>query len=490
VVRDLPAALAAAGWQVTVLTPSYQVFHELKGAVTAGTVTATFRGDELSAAVYDVPGSSPGVRNIVFEHALLSPQGPGIIYCGDEPERPYASDASKFALFAALAANWIMQLEEPPRVVHLHDWHAATYLVLREFGEAFRSLRSIRAVYTVHNLFYQGARPISDDESSLEAWFPELRFTYSAVRDPRFAECYNPMAAAIRLADRISTVSPTYAEEICQPSDVALGFIGAEGLEGELVAARDGGRLVGILNGCEYGRPAGRSPGWPGIVKLAKQQVDAWLTANPASRIHAIAQNRLNALPQRRPRHVLTSIGRLVEQKVSLMFAPLPDGRLALEQVLSDLGRDGVVFMLGSGDGHYEQRMADIAEQADNLVFLCGYSETLADPLYRAGDLFLMPSSFEPCGISQMLAMKAGQPCVVHGVGGLKDTVANGRTGFVFNGDSVAEQAVAFVDTVRKALSVRDTGDQRWETIRRRAASRRFTWEKAAATTIKVLYDD
>jgi starch synthase len=453
-------------------------------------VRAHFRGDELSAEVYEVPGSISSVRNIVFEHPLFSPQGPGIIYCGDEPGRPFASDANKFALFAALAANFIMQCETLPQVVHLHDWHAATYLVLRQFGEAFRPLRAIRTVFTVHNLSYQGARPISDDESSLEAWFPRLRFTYSAIRDPRFAECYNPMAAAIRLADHISTVSPTYAEEICQPSVAALGFIGAEGLEQELVTARDGGRLVGILNGCEYGQSAGRRPSWPSIVELAKRQIDDWLTANPASRIHAIARRRLDALPQRRPGHFLTSIGRLVEQKVSLMFEHLPDGRSALEQVLDNLGNDGVLVMLGSGDGHYEQRMAELAEKADNLVFLCGYSETLAEPLYRAGDLFLMPSSFEPCGISQMLAMKAGQPCVVHGVGGLRDTVVNGQTGFVFEGDTVEAQAVAFVDTVRWALSVKDHDAARWKSIRKRAADERFTWAESAAATVRTLYGD
>ena len=256
------------------------------------------------------------------------------------------------------------------------------------------------------------------------------------------------------------------------------------------MAARDRGRLVGILNGCEYKRSAGRRPGWPRLIELAKKQVDAWLTANPASRIHAIARQRLDALPQRRPRHLLTGIGRLVEQKVSLMFEQLPDGHPALEQILSNLGRDGVLLMLGSGDGHYEQRMAEVAERAQNLVFLCGYSETVAEPLYRSGDLFLMPSGFEPCGISQMLAMKAGQPPVVHGVGGLRDTVSDGRTGFVFDGDTVEEQAVAFVDTVRRALSVKDNDAARWKNIRNQAAAERFTWDESAATTIRALYDD
>ena len=109
-----------------------------------------------------------------------------------------------------------------------------------------------------------------------------------------------------------------------------------------------------------------------------------------------------------------------------------------------------MLILLGSGEAEYENRIADIAEHADNLLFLCGYSATLAEPLYRSGDLFLMPSSFEPCGISQMLAMRAAQPCVVHGVGGLRDTVEDGRSGFVFTGATPQEQASNFVAAVRR----------------------------------------
>ena len=86
--------------------------------------------------------------------------------------------------------------------------------------------------------------------------------------------------------------------------------------------------------------------------------------------------------------------------------------------------------MVGSGESKLQRRMAEIARAHENFLFLCGYSETFSDMLYAAGDLFLMPSSFEPCGISQMLAMRSGQPCVVHAVGGLKDTVRNGVSGF------------------------------------------------------------
>ena len=480
VVRDLPTALVDAGWQATVVTPSYGMFHLLPGAACIGTIDVLFRGESHSVGVFEVPGTELQVRNIAFEHDLFSPHGPGNVYCGDEPERPFATDADKFAFFAAVAATWIDQLPQLPDVVHLHDWHAATYCVMRSFADGFARLQSIRTVFTIHNLSYQGIRPISNDSSSLEEWFPELRYTHSKVRDPHLAQCFNPMATAIRLADKISTVSPTYATEICGPS--------GEGLEDELSAANDDGRLSGILNGCDYTRPKGRRPGWQRILTVASEQVDEWLAAYPASRIHAIAKRRLESFPKRRPKHVLTSVGRLVRQKATLLVEIMPDGRSALEHVLDDLGSDGIAIVLGSGEPEFENRMADIAERATNLLFLCGYSETLAEPLYRFGDVFLMPSSFEPCGISQMLAMRAAQPCVVHGVGGLRDTVEDERTGFVFGGATTQEQARNFIETVNRALTVKSEENDRWQSICIRAASRRFSWAESAKQTIENLY--
>ena len=194
-------------------------------------------------------------------------------------------------------------------------------------------------------------------------------------------------------------------------------------------------------------------------------------------------------MPKRRPKHVLTSIGRLVGQKVSLFLEDMPDGRTAIETVLDDLGKDGVFIVLGNGEKYYEERMTYIAERAENLLFLCGYSESVALPLYRTGSLFLMPSSFEPCGISQMLAMRSAQPCVVHGVGGLKDTVEDERTGFVFDGITTQDQASGFIASVRRALNVKTEENDRWQRICIRAASARFSWEKAARQTIEQLYE-
>lgn len=488
VVRDLPIALASQGWQVTVITPSYGVFHRLPGARQIGSFDVTFRSVRHTVDCYEVSHADSTVRCIVFEHELFSPHGPGKIYCSDDPGRPFATDASKFAFFAVASATWMCSQERLPDVVHLHDWHAATFAVLRGYDDSFSRLRSVRTVYTIHNLSYQGIRPISGDESSLEEWFPELRYAHSRIRDPHHAECFNPMAAAIRLADRTSTVSPSYAEEICRATNNSLGFVGGEGLEHELTLARDAGKLVGILNGCEYGAPAGRRPGWQRVLNMIAGQIETWLDAYPASRMHAIARKRIATLPKRRPKTVMTSVGRLVRQKASLMFEPLEDGIGALEHVLEGAGNESVVIVLGSGEAEYENRMADLAERARNLLFLCGFSETLADPLYRAGDLFLMPSSFEPCGISQMLAMRAAQPCVVHGVGGLRDTVENDRTGFVFDGATPREQATRFVRTVDRALTLRRSDDDSWQSICIRAASKRFSWASAAQKTIEELY--
>lgn len=490
VVRELPAALVNVGWQATVLTPAYGMLHELPKAKSLGSINIEFRGVITAVEIFDIPGSEQQVRNIVFEHPNFSPLGPGQIYCSDATDRPFAADANKFAFFCAAAAAWINQLLVGPDVVHCHDWHAATYTVLRAYRPDYQRLRDIRTVFTIHNLAYQGTRPVGGDESALESWFPGLPFEHSAISDPLHADCFNPMAAAIRLADKISTVSPTYAEEICEPSNAAIGFVGGEGLENDLTDARTDGRLVGILNGCNYERSIGRRPGWQRILDLAAEQVVAWADAAPSNRIHAVALQGLKSLPRRRPVHLLSSVGRLVGQKASLLFEQLPNGRTTLDTILDDLGSKGVLIVLGSGEKSYERRMLEVAERTNNLLFLCGYSETLAQPLYRAGDLFLMPSSFEPCGISQMLAMRAMQPCVVHGVGGLRDTVIDKHSGFVFAGDTPQQQAINFVATVKRALTIKTDRNQDWQKICIRAAAARFSWTESARNTIEHLYDD
>ena len=489
VVRDLPAALAELGWQATVLTPSYGVFSSLPGAHRIGSLDVSFAGGSETVEVHELPAAEGGVRQVVFEHPRFSADGAGRIYANREGEGPFATDATRFALFGAAAARWVRDLERTPDVVHLHDWHAAFYCLFRNFAPDFESLAAIRTVFTIHNLSYQGTRPLDGHASSLAAWFPDLDVDPALVGDPHSPGCINPMALAIRTCDGISTVSPTYAREILEPSDPARGFIGGEGLERQLGNAARSGRLVGILNGCDYDAAPPPRPGWHDLAGLAAWQVNVWRDEAPEDPAHRIARDRLLELPKRSPRHVLVSIGRLVRQKVSLYLEALDDGRTALEHILDTLGADGILIVLGSGEAEYERRVTAIAQRREELLFLRGYSEMLSEALYGGGDLFLMPSSFEPCGISQMLAMRAGQPVVAHATGGLSDTIEDGRTGFLFSAATPGAQAAAFVERVGDALDLKSNHEKEWQQMRRRAAAERFDWAASARATISGLYE-
>jgi starch synthase len=490
VVAALPPALARLGWSSTVLMPGYGALGALPGSRTLGSMKVAFGGDDLDVDVYEVPTVRDGVDVILFEHPNFSPDGPGKIYCDDGPDRPFATDAGKFALFSAACATFIDRRERPPDVVHLHDWHAAFFCLLRQFEPRYRGLRDVRTVFTIHNLAMQGIRPLAGDPSSLASWYPALDYDRHIVADTRYPDCINPMAAAIRLADRVSTVSPTYATEILRPNDEPHGFHGGEGLEDILHEIWADGRLFGILNGCDYPKQDRRKPGWRRLLDSIDAELSVWRDRDRA-RAAALetATERLAGFPKRRPRHLLTNIGRLTAQKVALFLEMDADGGTVLDGILADIRPGGVFIMLGSGDPALERRFAAACRQHDNFLFLPGYAEDFADLLYRAGDLFLMPSSFEPCGISQMLAMRAGQPCIVHAVGGLRDTVRDNVTGFAFEGDSPFSQARMFRETVKRALETRQHDESRWLMIREAARAARFTWDASAMQYIGELYE-
>jgi starch synthase len=491
VIRDAPCALAALGHCVTVVTPGYQSLSRLPGSECVGTVTVPFRGRLEHVELYRLAPRMgvPGVRDWVLEHPEFAAGGAGRIYCDDPPERPFATDANRFALFcAALVHALIGQRLDRPDVIHLHDWHAALVALLLHSDASAAGLAGIRRVYTIHNLALQGIRPFAGDESALLSWFPHLRVPRKAVADPRYPDCYNAMRAGINLCDYVHAVSPTYAREIVRPG---RGEEGGAGLEYDLQRVLRAGRLLGIINGCEY---PGTSPAplpfseWP---TLLRRQLERWVGREREVRsAHLLALRRLDSWARQRrerPETIVTSVGRVTGQKLRLLAEPLADGRDALDHLLDILGERGMLVVLGSGDPRLEQMLTRHAAERDNLLFLCGYSEALSELLYTSGDLFLMPSSFEPCGISQMLAMRAGQPCLVHAVGGLVDTVRDGDTGFCFYGDSPNDQAGAMLARLHDALTLR-AQEPAWRALCQRAAAERFTWDTVARQYEALLY--
>ncbi len=493
VVRDVPPLLAERGCRVDVITPAYGVFASLPGARALAPLEVPFRGEAQRVALYQVEATPAcaGVRHFVLDHPQFAACGRGRIYCDDPPGRAFATDASKFALFCAAAARALAaQRFGEVAAVHLHDWHCGLVLALRRFDPACAGLRDVRCVFSIHNIALQGVRPLAGDESSFEQWFPELRYDVAAIADPRWPDCVNPMAIGIRCADAVHVVSPSYAEEVLRPSAVAeAGYYGGEGLEGDLGRAQSEGRLFGILNGCDYAAAPAGTTSWRELLALMRAELLRWAAAGDTlSSAHFLAHERLARLAVKRPAPLLTSVGRVTEQKLRLLREPGPDGRPALEGVLDALGDAGLYLLLGQGDADYERFLADVSARAANFIFLRGYSDALAQALYAQGDLFLMPSSFEPCGIGQMLAMRAGQPCLVHAVGGLRDTVVDDTTGFSFDGTSLTAQTGALLERLRAALELKARQPRSWGAIRRRARAARFAWTDSIEAYLERLY--
>lgn len=491
VIRDLPLALAKNGVVADVVQPSYGFLVRLGNLQTLPSVDITFGNERFTVQFFKLEGAEGEGDNYIVHHPKLFPKGESV-YCNDEDSRPFATDASKFAFFNLALAQALLEGVVPrPEVIHCHDWHTAYLIILMKFAEEYRGLAHLRTVFTIHNIAMQGIRPFVGDESSLHEWYPNLRYSIDKLADPRYRDCVNPMRAAILLADKVHTVSPSYALEILQPSDVDKGIYGGDGLENDLRARKDQGDLIGILNGSEYPKlPPKKNTTRAKVSLLMEDSVLAWAAKSASLQTaHWLAEKRIEFWKKKKSLgFTVTSVGRLTEQKVRLLQAPLADGRCALQGVLDVLGENGTLIILGSGDPALELFVTQVSAKNSNLIFLNGYSDELSKQLYPLGDLFLMPSSFEPCGISQLLAMRSGQPCLVNGVGGLKDTVKHTETGFVFNGADTREQAQAMVNLFSEALAMFGGDTKQWKAIATAAAKERFTWEKSSQRYIDELY--
>ncbi len=492
VIRDVPPVLAQQNVHVDVIVPGYRYQSTINNAELTLSLSVPFKGATERVDLYrlNIEGEN-NVTQWVLEHDIFALGGKGKIYCDDGANRPFASDATKFALFSAavcelLSSHWLNKIQ----VIHLHDWHSAFIAILRRYEQRYKALQSMRCVYTIHNLALQGIRPFKGDASSLVSWFPTMVFDHKIIGDPRYHDCVNPTRAGINLSDAVHVVSPTYATEIIKASQPSHGFIGGEGLEQDLVIAKKEQRLFGILNGCDYDQPATKKLAITALNRYCKTQIEGWIAkSKTVSSTQFLAHSRINQwLATKYSGPLITSIGRLTDQKMAILLLN-KDHQSVVEALLVNLAKShGRMIILGSGDPVIEQQLTTIMSRHSNFLFLNGYSDVLSQHLYQCGDLFLMPSSFEPCGISQMLAMRAGQACLVHKIGGLNDTVEHLKTGYTFSGNNPKEIVEQLVDTFTQCLALFKKDPTTWKKIANNAKAQRFYWQNSIKKYIAELY--
>lgn len=446
VLGALPPALAAEGIDARLLLPGFpavlaglndlQPVTRLPAPGWAGTAVlrrGTLPQTEVEVYAIDVP-------------ALY--EGRAHIYCGPDG-LDWLDNHRRFALLGITAARLAAGLdgEWRPDVVHAHDWHAALApAYLRAAGKPAAS------VLTIHNLAFQGLFP--------PQIFPELELpsNFFAIDGLEFWGRLSFLKGGLVFADAITTVSPTYAREILTPEH----GMGLDGVLRERQAA-----LTGILNGVDH---AIWDPAHDPLLAAPYAATD------PAPKaICKAAIQRETGLAPDADALLLGAVTRLTGQK---------GFDLVLDAAEALIGMGCQIVMLGSGEAALEQGFLRLAtKRPDRISVRLGYDEALAHRIYGGADALLVPSRFEPCGLSQLYAMRYGTLPIVRRTGGLADTVhdprttgGNAGTGFVF--DSVDPDALIGAVT-RATLLRRDSAA--WQAAMRRAMTADFGWGRAAA---------
>lgn len=381
-------------------------------------------------------------------------------YVGADGEG-WPDNPRRFALLSWVAAHLAFGEFDPywrAAILHAHDWHAGLALAYLAAHPAHK----VKTAFTVHNLAYQGQFAVDDRH--------ELGLT-SAVMGESGVEHDgrgNFMKAGLIYADRITTVSPRYAQEICTP-EFGCGL--------ETLLTRRRRVLSGILNGVDYSI-------WdPSIDRhIDKLYSSRNLTGKALCKA---AVQRDFALEQTGERPLFAVVSRLTDQKgMDLMLSALPE--------LVRLG--GQFVMLGSGDKALEQKFSRAADQYPGRVSVrIGYDEALAHRLIAAADVILVPSRFEPCGLTQLYGLRYGTLPLVRKVGGLSDTVADtnhdsiqaqAATGFTFELPSVS----SLVDTIKRAIT-HYADKPLWRSVMERGMNRDYSWEESSKKYL-ALYRD
>lgn len=445
VVAALPPALIEQGVDVRLCLPGFPAFLDAFSTSDAVRLATPFTGERVRIAQAYLPGSRVGAY--LIDHPAFYDRVGGPY--GGPDGRDWADNYRRFGLLGWVAAalgngadpNW------RPDIVHAHDWHAG-------LAPAYLKAQAAPAasIMTVHNLAYTGYFPAGS--------FPELSLPpeFFGIDGVEFYGGVSFLKAGLFYADRLTTVSPTYAGEIQTPEF-------GEGFDG-LLRTR-AGVLRGILNGVNplVWNPAS-DPALP-----APYGIDDAETGKAVAK--AALRKRLNLAETSGP--VFGVVSRLTSQKgLDLLLDALPD-----------LVHGGQLALLGSGDRDLETGFSEAARMHHGSVGVeIGYDEALARLIIAGSDVILVPSRFEPCGLTQLYALRYGTMPLVRRTGGLADTVVDATTahlrnktatGIVF--DDASPNALAVALTRASALY---TDRRRWGQMMRTAMTQDFSWARAA----------
>jgi len=450
VVGALPAALEPLGWRSRILLPAYPGLLER-----VGRTRRIWRADDLF-------GGPAVVRSAKHEGLdLLLLDAPHLF---DRPGGPYVVDGhdhhDNHVRFAAL--SWVgarLAVEGTsdrwkPDLVHAHDWQAGLVPSYLKYAGS-----EVPTVLTIHNIAFQGIfGPDQLDRLKLPTWdFHADALEYHGL--------VSTLKAGMMHASRVTTVSPSYAQELTTPE---FGF----GLEGVAAARRDRGEMLGILNGIDT---AAWDPENDPHVSPYSADAPRGKDANRAALLREFGLDE-PAGP------LAVVVTRLTHQKgVDMLLEALP----------RFIEAGGAVAILGSGDPGYEYGLGELAERHPQAVGVrIGYDEALSHRLYAGGDLVLVPSRFEPCGLTQLYGLRYGALPVVAATGGLRDTVTDASpwhledgtaTGFSFGGENGAGlDAGGLGFALGRAVDLyKDRAT--WAAVRERAMRDTVDWGASAA---------
>ncbi len=368
-------------------------------------------------------------------------------------------DGERFAFFSRAVIDTCVQLGWTPDVIHCNDWQTALIpIYLLEAGRIAPSLANTKTMFTIHNIEYQGryGRDILENTLGLDpGYFHERLLAYHGD--------VNLMKGAIYASDSVTTVSPTYAEQLCFP------FF-AHGLDG--VIGDNHHKLAGILNGIDTVRNDPSN----GI------GIAAPYTANDLSgkAVCKAALQEMAGLDVNPNVPIIACVSRLVHHK----------GFDLVTRVLSEImDQDVQMVVLGTGERALEDAFRRAQERYPGrfAAKIC-YSAELSDAIYAGADLFLMPSISEPCGLSQIIAMRYGTLPVVRETGGLKDTVTpynmidHSGTGFSFTNINAHDM----LWVLRNAIDLYYNDQVTWQGLMRNAMTAKFDWERSAGAYTEI----